>query len=82
MDSPAAHDNAPAPAAMLAVAVGALALNQLVNSFAWNVLPAAVVILLGVGLGYRFTAGGEWYSSAATNARGATGSFTIRFGKL
>ncbi len=51
MDSPAVRDNEPAPAAMLAVAVGALALNQLVNSFAWNALPAGVVILLGAGLG-------------------------------
>ncbi len=33
-------------------------------------------------LGYRFTAGGDRYSSAASNARGATGTLTLRFGKL
>jgi len=46
-----ASDDAPAPAAMLVVAVGALALNQLVSSFGWNALPASVVILLGAVLG-------------------------------
>lgn len=39
-------------------------------------------VRLGAGLGYRFTAGGEPYSDLPSQARGATGSFTIRFGKL
>jgi membrane protease YdiL (CAAX protease family) len=46
-----ASEHEPAPAAMLAVGVGALALNQLVISLAWNAFPAAVVILLGAVLG-------------------------------
>ena len=42
----------------------------------------AKYLRLSVGLGYRFTAGGDQFSTSASQARGATGSLSIKFGKL
>ena len=45
-------------------------------------LNIATHVRLGVGLGYRFTAGGPDYSALPSQARGATGTLTLRIGKL
>ena len=42
----------------------------------------ATHVRLAVGMGYRFSAGGDQYRFTSSNARGATGSFAIKFGKL
>lgn len=39
-------------------------------------------VRLSLGLGYRFTAGGDRYGTGADRTRGATGSLAVKIGKL